>query len=123
MRPFQDSAHAEEGGHVALEDLVHDVLPQKLLGLRDAGHKGALRETAAQEVLMEMADQGAGVSSDRGEAVLGPLEELGQGNQWGQAGRGDLFDLEVFVEGKGGQAHRVPPTDTRFLALRSQRSG
>ena len=43
--------------HVPLEHLVHDVLPQELLRLRDAFHERGLRETAAQQILVKMRHQ------------------------------------------------------------------
>jgi len=114
---FRNAPHAEQGRHVALQPLVHDILAEKFLGLGDARHQGALRKAAAQKIFVEMTDQGTGVNRHLRETIRWPVEQLGQRHQRGQAGSGDLLDLQVLVEGECGQTNRVPSANAGYPSI------
>ena len=120
---IQHPAHAEQRGHVALEHLVDDVLAQQALRLGDAVHLRGLREAAAHQVFVEVADVGAGGVRGAVEVCRGPVEQIAQAAQRGHGRQGDLLDLQIFVERQRGQPDGVPAAYAGFLAGFHQRHG
>src|SRR6185312_16170595 len=124
-RPFQleHPPDSEQGGHVPLEDLVDDVLPQQLLSQGDALDESRLRETSPQQVLVKVGDQGARGLAGADEIGRAPREKLGEGVQFGKVGQPDVLDLEILRKRQRGQPDGVPPADSGLQALGLQWDG
>jgi len=63
---FEDAADTIEGGHVAFEHLVHDVLAQEALATGKVIDEGGFGESAAQQVFMEVGGEWSGECSGAG---------------------------------------------------------
>src|SRR5262249_13945557 len=73
---LENAAHTEHQRHVALEHAIDDILAQQLLRECHGVDEGRLRETAAQQMLVEVADQRTRIDSDARALCRGPACRL-----------------------------------------------
>ena len=84
---FQDAPHAEEGSHVAFEDLVHNVFAEKFLGLGMLAVKALCGKPPRKRYSWKWPTKGS-ASAARRENGFGPIERVGQRSQPRDARRG-----------------------------------
>ena len=111
---FQHPSYTEEGSHVTLQNLVHDVLAQKLLSHRDAFNQCALGEAAAKQVLVEEGRQRSGIFAYADKPAWVFPEEVNEGGDRRELGDRIVTNLEVFIKGKGCEPYGMPTPNARL---------
>jgi hypothetical protein len=95
---LEHPAHAVEGGHVALQHLVHDVLAQQALAACQVVDQRRFGEAAAQEVFVKMGGERPTQRGRAGKITRRLIKEMAQGSDLRQGGNLHLPQAQVFRE-------------------------